>query len=968
MRRPSLRSRLATARFAEPSTAADLLESVSSETAAVILDRLDSFEGAADPDVALREVISIIESGAPGSVLADRDRFASLIRLLGASEGLAAAIPRIDGAVAAAAGPWRIRSQEEYRDSMLAAVEGLEHDDAVVRMRQAYRLHLIEIAGYDLSQPEPTVVMQDVTRALSDIAAGALEAALAISRQSAAEKHGSEQTAQVRLSIIAMGKLGARELNYLSDVDVIWVHDGGDLDGHTASRIARDLARDTIAACSALAREAALWEVDSNLRPEGKDGALTRTLSSHVAYYERWAKDWEFQALLKARHVAGDAELGAEYEAAIAPFVWNSSARDGFVESVHRMRERVTEHIASDEAARQLKLGPGGLRDIEFTVQLLQLVHGATDDGIRHRGTLPALSALSEGGYIGRSDATEFAEHYRFLRLLEHRLQLWRMSRTHLMPEEQEDLRRLARAAGASSADRLMERWQTVKRDVRELHQRIFYRPLLSAVAALPDDQIRLTSDQAVSRLGAIGFADAKTALQHIAALTSGVSRRSQIQKVLLPVLLQWFGEGPDPDSGLVAFRRLSESLGDSPWFLGMLRDSKVAAERLTFLLSTSKLIAGLMERMPESASWIGTDQRLAPRTEAALREEALAIVKRHKDDAAAAADGLRHIRRRELLRAAMASAVGIADPIETAETLVSIARAVIDAGIRLHEPDRDYEFAVLSMGRTGGSEIGFGSDIDVLYVVRGPEGSVERATALVRKLAETVRDRQIKFELDPGLRPEGRKGPLVRSLKSYASYYERWSEVWEAQALLRAAPLAGDASLSDDFIGLIDPIRYSGRFTARDAREIRRIKARVESERLPQNAERARHLKLGSGSLSDVEWLVQLLQLQHVGEHPELQTPSTLDALDALVEHEVIARMQADTLREAWMLSSRLRNALSLAQARTIDVLPHNRAQLESVARILGYPAGGAAALEEDYLHATRRSRRIFEQLFFEE
>ena len=968
MRRPSLRSRLASARFAEPSAAADLLERVTPDTASFILDRLEAFEDAADPDVALREVIAIIEGGAPATVIDSTDRFASLVRLLGASEGLAAAILRIDGAVTAAAGPWRIRSQEEYRKSMLEAVDGLEHDDAVVRMRQAYRLHLIEIAGYDLSQSEPLVVMRDVTRALSDIAAGALEAALAIAKRAAADKHGAENASQVRMSVIAMGKLGARELNYLSDVDVIWVHDGGDLDGHLASRIAQDLARDTIAACSSLAREAALWEVDSNLRPEGKDGALTRTLSSHVAYYERWAKDWEFQALLKARHIAGDAELGAQYEAAIAPFVWNSSSRDGFVESVHRMRERVTEHIASDEAERQLKLGPGGLRDIEFTVQLLQLVHGATDDGIRQRGTLPALRALSDGGYIGRSDAAEFAEHYRFLRLLEHRVQLWRMSRTHLMPVEQEELRRLARATGVVSADRLLERWQSVKRDVRELHQRIFYRPLLSAVAALPDEQIRLTSDQAESRLGAIGFADAKTALQHIAAVTRGVSRRSQIQKVLLPVLLQWFGEGPDPDAGLVAFRRLSESLGDSPWFLGMLRDSKVAAERLTFLLSASKLVASLMETMPESASWIGTDQRLAPKSEAALREEAFAIVKRHREDAATAADALRHIRRRELLRAAMASAVGIADPLETAQTLVIIARAVIDASIQLHEPDRDYEFAVLSMGRTGGCEIGFGSDIDVIYVVRGPEGSVDRATALVRKMAETVRDRQIKFELDPGLRPEGRKGPLVRSLKSYASYYERWSEVWEAQALLRAAPFAGDTELSDDFIRLIDPLRYAGRFTSRDAREIRRVKARVEAERLPQNAERARHLKLGYGSLSDVEWLVQLMQLQHVGEYDELKTPSTLAALEALGEHGVIGRTQVDTLRQAWLLSSRLRNALSLAQARTIDVLPHNRAQLESVARILGYPSGGASALEEDYLHATRRARRIFEQLFFEE
>ena len=307
-----------------------------------------------------------------------------------------------------------------------------------------------------------------------------------------------------------------------------------------------------------------------------------RTLSSHVAYYERWAKDWEFQALLKARHVAGDAELGAEYEAAIAPFVWSSSARDGFVESVHRMRERVTEHIASDEAARQLKLGPGGLRDIEFTVQLLQLVHGATDDGIRHRGTLPALSALSEGGYIGRSDATEFAEHYRFLRLLEHRLQLLAACRrTHLMPDEpkiSECLPGPGRRPSASQA-RLASDSADVERDVRNepTPVRMFYSPLLSAVAALPDDQIRRSPAIRRSR----DWAHRLPGSAQCAAAHRSADERGQPQvdssEMLLPVMLQWFGEGSTPTT---AWSHSVASASGSATALvpRMLRDSKVAA------------------------------------------------------------------------------------------------------------------------------------------------------------------------------------------------------------------------------------------------------------------------------------------------------------------------------------------------------------------------------------------------------
>ena len=193
-------------------------------------------------------------------------------------------------------------------------------------------------------------------------------------------------------------------------------------------------------------REPGLWEVDANLRPEGKSGPLVRTLASHESYYARWAESWEFQALLKARTIAGDTALGARYEAAVTPLIWSSAGREGFVESVRAMRRRVTEHIPAEEEQRQIKLGRGGLRDVEFTVQLLQLVHGKSDESLRCRDTTSAIAALSAGGYIGRSDAAEFDRDYRYLRLLEHRIQLFQLRRTHLMPVNEASLRSLAKA------------------------------------------------------------------------------------------------------------------------------------------------------------------------------------------------------------------------------------------------------------------------------------------------------------------------------------------------------------------------------------------------------------------------------------------------------------------------------------------------------------------------------------------
>ena len=240
---------------------------------------------------------------------------------------------------------------------------------------------------------------------LADLAGAALEAALAVSRAEAAAKFDAAEVADVGLAVIGMGKCGARELNYISDVDVIYVIDSGTLEDTRATTIGTALASGISRAIMSASREPGLWEVDANLRPEGKSGPLVRTLASHESYYARWAESWEFQALLKARTIAGDSALGARYEAAVTPLIWSSAGREGFVESVRAMRRRVTEHIPADEEQRQIKLGRGGLRDVEFTVQLLQLVHGKSDESLRCRDTTSAIAALSAGGYIGRSDA-----------------------------------------------------------------------------------------------------------------------------------------------------------------------------------------------------------------------------------------------------------------------------------------------------------------------------------------------------------------------------------------------------------------------------------------------------------------------------------------------------------------------------------------------------------------------------------
>ena len=905
------------------------------------------------------------------ALLRNEDAARRLLEVLGASEALAIFLERHPEQLpvlgrAMNAPP----TADRYRAELVAAVDGRTGEEARNALRLAYRRELTRLAAWDLDHPEPIEIVPVVAAALADLAGAALDAALLIARGEV--RFPADEVAATRLAIVGMGKAGARELNYLSDVDVIYVAAGDGIPDARAIEIATRLAVDATHAIQELAVEPPLWEVDANLRPEGKDGALVRSLESHLAYYDRWAKSWEFQALLKARPLAGDLELGERFVAGVAPKVWSASSREGFVESVQKMRERVLEHIPRDEVDVQLKLGPGGLRDVEFTIQLLQLVHGQADDGIRQRSTLDALAALAGRGYIGRAEASEFARDYRFLRLLEHRIQLSRLRRTHLMPRGEAEQRALARGSRlATRADELLDAWRQVQQGVRSLHERLFYRPLLSAVASLPEDGYALTSEQAEARLAAIGFQDPRGALRHIAALTGGVSRRAAIQRTLLPVMLQWFAEGADPDYGLLVFRRLSDDLGESYWFLRMLRDSSGAAQRLTHVLASSRFVGGLFERIPEATAWLENDAELRPRPLIDLLDETEATIARYAADPDAAAKSLRTARRREVLRLSLAAILGLVSVEELGVALSDVMTAILTGVLRLaHPADDGIEFGIVAMGRYGGAELGFGSDADVMYVYRASgadaEGAQKRAEHIVHELKRLTEDLRLPLELDLGLRPEGKNGAIVRSLESYRAYYARWSLTWEAQALLRARGVAGDAALLADFESMADAVRYPAAIGPDAVREVKRIKARVEAERLPQGADPARHLKLGRGSLSDVEWLVQLLQLEHAHAIPQLRTTSTLGALRAAAENGLIAEADADRLRAAWLIASRARSAMTLWTAKTADVLPTDRRALEGVARLLEYPPHSASRLDDDYLRTTRLARQVFERLFY--
>ncbi|MFE3983476.1 bifunctional [glutamine synthetase] adenylyltransferase/[glutamine synthetase]-adenylyl-L-tyrosine phosphorylase [Nocardia tengchongensis] len=855
---------------------------------------------------------------------------------------------------------------------------GIAGPEAIALLRKRYRDQLMLLAAIDLAatvENEPVLPYQQVGQHLTDLADAALTAALSV----AVARVCVDREVPVRLAVIAMGKCGARELNYVSDVDVIFVAEPADT---TATRLAAEMMS---------VGSAAFFEIDAALRPEGKAGALVRTLESHVAYYKRWARTWEFQALLKMRPATGDLDLGRAYRDALMPMVWAANERPDFVADVQAMRRRVEDLVPADLRERELKLGHGSLRDVEFAVQLLQLVHGKADESLHVQGTVEALGALAAGGYVGRDDAANLTASYEFLRLLEHRLQLQRLKRTHTLPapEDEEGMRWLARAAhmrpdGRQDAVGVLT--SEIKRNavrVRRLHAKLFYRPLLDSVARLDADNLRLSPEAAVRQLAALGYVSPENALGHLKALTGEVGRKGRIQALLLPTLLEWLGETPNPDAGLLAYRRVSEGLDNEIWFLRELRDEGAIAQRLMIVLGSSAYLPDLLINAPETIRMYADGPRgpLLLATKPNDVGRGILSGARRYDDPKRAVATARSLRRHELARVASADVLGMLDVQQVCEALSSVWIATLEASlqavIRASEAElgrpAPADFAVIGMGRLGGMELGYGSDADVLFVCDPRPGEDETvAVKWAVGVAEQVQrllgapSTDPPLQVDAGLRPEGRNGALVRTLAAYAAYYQQWAQPWEIQALLRAHQVAGDPGLGIRFLRTIDPVRYpEGGMSPEGVREIRRIKARVDSERLPRGANPATHTKLGRGGLADIEWTVQLLQLLHAHEVPELHNTSTLESLDAIERAELIDTADAALLRDAWLTATKARNALVLVRGKPADQLPGPGTLLSAVARVAGWPNDDGSEFLDHYMRVTRRAKTVVERVF---
>ena len=684
--------------------------------------------------------------------------------------------------------------------------------------------------------------------------------------------------------------------------------------------------------------------------------------------------------------------------------MWGRPLGADDLRSLRAMKARAEEAVARHGLTqREIKLGRGGIRDIEFAVQLLQLVHGREDEALRAPATLPALAALAAGGYVAHSDAEGLASAYRFLRAVEHRLQLFEDRQVHAVPASAPSRAHLARVLGyrdarsASALARFDADLAHHQATARTIHERLFFRPLLEVFSArrattgAPEAAIvpgpggpgrsgpgrsrpgpggpgpGVLGPSAVSeRLRAFGFSDATRTRDAVVELTQGFSRTSRLMQAMVPLLLDWLSESPDPDLGLLGLRRLATGLHRRSQLSTLFRESPEAARQLCLLLGTSPLFAVGYERHPDQLALLGKGPDASPGREDMTRRAIESLAWRPRTEWWR---GLTSLVRGEVLRAQARDVLGRADVHGTARSLTSLAEAVVDValGAVVASPQAPAEWApvegiaVVAMGRFGGGELAYGSDLDVLLVFDDTKMAPEEAEPFAEaflKLMNGETPVQRLYDLDLSLRPEGRKGSLARSLKAFESYYDRWAQVWERQALTRGRVIAGDPAVGSAFSRIARHFVWDKGISDDDVREIRRMKARVERERVPTGEDPQFHLKLGPGSLSDVEWTVQLLQLR-----TGVKDEGTLEALGSLTSAGALGTDDANALAEAYRFCEATRNRLYLVRGRPGDSLPPPGHHLTVLARSLGMTAPD---LRDQYRRLTRRARRVTERIFY--
>ena len=853
-------------------------------------------------------------------------------------------------------------------------------------LRQHKQREYLRIGARDLL---PSVTLEETLRELTAIAEASLEAAYRYCRAEVETDFGKlllpGKSARNGFVILGMGKLGGGELNFSSDIDVIFLYEddegesAGGRKGKTSPReFFTNIGKKIIHAMGEVTEDGFVFRTDLRLRPMGASGPLVQSMGSAMLYYESWGQCWERAALIKARPVAGDHALGAKFLKEIEPFIYRRYLDFTTVDELRHMKMRIeNELLTPDDKKRNIKLGYGGIREVEFFTQTMQLVNGGYEPRIRGQSTLPALARLTQYDFISAQDRDKLSDAYRFLRQVEHKIQIVQEAHAHSIPEGEEEERALARRLGYRQTIKRSERelfWRDHRshtNTVRSIFDRLFYgaqkeiaSDSVSKIGSIWSDLDR--EERMVQELLQIGFADPAKAYENLLALRDGEvyappsPKRLKAMRTLGPALIAEIAKSSAPDQALLNLSKFSHRIGGRTGFLTLLAENPQTMRLLVTLFADSQFLTDLFLNRPELIDTLirvdltkvrkTKDQMLdelrATLSEPVDLEDKLNVLRRHKSE--------------EFIRIGLHDLGGTIQIVPVLTQLSDLADACVEVALSLTLEEMRAKFGsipkgrftVIGMGKMGGREIDYNSDLDLVFIYdatedarssSGPRGELaahEYYVRLGQKLITYLSaptEEGIAYKIDMQLRPSGKSGPLVCSVDALRDYHKTSSLLWERQALIKARCVAGDRALGKEVEKIAENFAYGQSLTPDGVGEIHHLRMRMEKE-LAGEDETHFNLKKGKGGLVDIEFLTQMLQLTHGFHFHELRRRETLQALTALHGRGILKKKEYRLLYDGYLFLRRLDHRLRLERDQTIDAFVAEPKRLDGIAHALGY------------------------------
>ncbi len=952
---------------------------------------LDLAAVSASPQLAKNNLLRLLDVSPPDALgKISRSDLPVLFRLLGASSFLSDVLIRQGSS-------WpdfflrQINIDQKSRVDQVkeldrVAMASLSFDEFCAALRRHKQREYLRIGARDLM---PSVTLEETVRELSSLADAALAAAYRFARASVEKDYGilnlSDSNQTNRFVILGMGKLGGCELNFSSDIDVIFLFesDEGESSGGPRGKLApREffsmVGKKIIQAMGNVTEDGFVFRIDLRLRPMGNSGPLVQSVQSSMLYYESWGQGWERAALIKARPVAGAIDLGTEFLKEITPFVYRRYLDYTTVDELRHMKLRIENELLSpSETKRNLKLGFGGIREVEFFTQALQLVNGGYVPQVRGASTLPALVQLAEHQFISAKERDLLIEAYRFLRKAEHKVQIVQEAHAHSIPDGKEEEQAFARRLGYKRKGKQSERqlfWRDHRRhtkNVRTIFDRLFYGAQkeretggTSTTGSVWHDLDR--GEIVTAALTKAGFNDPAKAYNNLLAVRDGEvyappsPKRLRIMRTLGPALMAELIQSSDPDQALFNLAKFSHSIGGRTGFLTLLAENPKTLHVLITLFSDSQFLTDLFLKRPELIdTLIRVDLTHITKSREQMLGELQLALDEHPD-IEAKLNALRRYKNEEFIRIGLHDLGGAIELMQALIQLSDLADACVQAalGVALAELGHRHgtvpngRFAVIGGGKMGGRELDYNSDLDLIFVYDSEDegrtsGGINGALAahdfyvrLGQKLLSYLSaptEEGIAYKIDMQLRPSGKSGPLVSSLAAFRDYHASSSQLWERQALIKTRFVAGDATLGTQVEKITAAFAYGKGLEPEGVGEIHHLRMRMERELAGEDATRF-NLKKGRGGLVDIEFISQMLQLAHGYRLPSLRRRSTLEALKALRQEGILKSNEYRLLSESYLFLRRLDHRLRLERDQSIDAFEAEPGRLEGIAQALGY------------------------------